>query len=61
MVYDSYCYETLGQLTHSNVHLGHLADAFIQSELHLSQEVKQYIAVGAVKMFIEPSAGTDNH
>ena len=25
------------------------------------EEVKQYIAVGTVKMFIEPSASTNNH
>ena len=36
-----------------------LAEAFIQSDLHnynLSEGVEQYIAVGTVMMFIEPSA-----
>ena len=41
------------------LHQGHL-DAFIQSNLqlvHLSEEEKQqYITVGTVRMFIDPSA-----
>ena len=47
-------------IVHLHFHLGHLADAFIQSyshSVHLSEEEKQqYIAVGTVLMFMEPSA-----
>ena len=39
---------------------GHSADAFIQSEIYnkyIGQKIeKQYITVGTVMMFIEPSA-----
>ena len=44
--------------TEIHLHLGHLADAFIQGDLqlvHLSEE-KRYIAVGTVRMLIEPRA-----
>ena len=43
-----------------NTHSGHLADAFIQSDLQYVQyicqkkEKQQYITVSTVRMFIEP-------
>ena len=44
-----------------HLHLGHLADAFIQSNLKEvclleERETTMYIAVGTVRMFIEPTA-----
>ena len=47
-------------ILHLHLHLGHLADGFIQSDkktttIHHKRE-KQFIAVGTVKMFIELSA-----
>ena len=38
-----------------HLHLGHLAHAFIQSDIHFSGETR-YITVGTVRMFIESSA-----
>ena len=47
-------YKTL--YLHLHLHLGHLADTFIPSDLHLSEEEKQYIAVNTLRMFIATSA-----
>ena len=46
---------------HLHLHLGHLADAFIPYNKFNCHKNPQYIAVGTVKMFIEPSVSTDNH